>query len=301
MKEADFNVKNKITLRVLCTYSMLPGKSFLSKDASIFIDEDLCFLATRTQEKDEYYELAWCAPEEISLIGSVVVGMHPEYGKAFFYPARWPYYLEDDEQDLSCDDQMKDIYEHLKKKIEVRHLSEKDLNAWEELPAFLKDSPYSFNHQVKLSSTYQQYLLGQIKQDDHLMIRGLSHLLKCGMLRCLSRSFIDTACLEIYIALEATLQIILTRLQSAGNSNPSNKDASDYLLKSFGEPYCLDRYYQDYYDDRIKAIHPSSRFGIAMFTPLYVDDLYMLYNDLLRNYEFLITGTPNCYLKYQAD
>ena len=51
----------------------------------------------------------------------------------------------------------------------------------------------------------------------------------------------------------------------------------------------------------LKAIHPNSRFGLDRFTPLHVDDLYMLYNDLLRNFEFLITGVPNCYIKYQKD
>lgn len=126
-------------------------------------------------------------------------------------------------------------------------------------------------------------------------------MVKCGMLRSLGRAFFDTACLEIYVALEATLEIILERLRKSGNPNPSNRDASDYLLTASNETYRLERYYSAFYDDRIKAIHPNSRFGLARFTPLYVDDLYMLYNDLVRNFEFLITDVPNCYIKYQQD
>ena len=130
------------------------------------------------------------------------------------------------------------------------------------------------------------------------MIRGLVHLQKTAMLKCLSRSFVDTACLEIYIALEASLEIILRTLRRNGVRTPSNKDASDYLLEAHGAPYRLDKYYEEFYEDRIKAVHPNSRYGLAMFSPLNVDDLYMLYSDLLRTFEFLITGKPNCHEDY---
>jgi hypothetical protein len=63
--------------------------------------------------------------------------------------------------------------------------------------------------------------------------------------------------------------------------------------------FALDKYYEEFYEDRIKAVHPNSRFGPAKFTPLYVDDLFMLYNDLLRTFEFLITGKPNSYAEFQ--
>lgn len=172
-------------------------------------------------------------------------------------------------------------------------------NAWEELPPLLVSRPYNFNGNVRLASEYQAFLLNSIDLNNHLLIRGLSHLLKTAMLKCLSRTFVDTACLEIYVALESTLQIILERLRRSGMANPSNKDASNYLLEAFDEPYRLEKYYEPYYEDRIKAVHPSSRFGVAKFTPLYVDDLFMLYDDLLRNFEFLITGKINCYAEHQ--
>jgi len=299
VKIAQHGTKRRIALRPLSTLSLLPDASYLSHDASLVIGKELSFTAVRVAEDEEYFELAWASPEEVALLASITVGTHPEYGKVHFFPARWPVSVEDDGQDLSDQTVLELANECLKAALTDGHES-RGQNSWEELPPLLASRTYSFNTNVQLTSAYQKFLLSSIDINNHLMIRGLSHLLKTAMLKCLSRTFIDTACLEIYIALEATLQIILDRLRSQGMVNPSNKDASNYLLEAFGELYRLDKYYEAYYEDRIKAVHPSSRFGVAKFTPLYVDDLYMLYDDLLRNYEFLITGQTNCYEKFKS-
>ena len=300
MKFVDFHTEKHIVLRPFATYSLLPSFSILTCNGSICIDRDLSFSATRSEPEKDYYELAWFSAEEVALLSSVIIGSHPEYGKVHFYPVCSPYYIKDEGQDLSCVEFIVELNKYLRRQIEVRYASADEFNFWDDLPPFLKNRPYQFNEYLRLSPEYQQFLFKRINPGDALLIRGLSHLLKCMMLKCLGKAFIDTACLEIYISLEATLQIILSRLRAAGNLNPSNRDASDYLLHAFKENYRLDRYYSDYYDDRIKAVHPKSRFGLAKFTPLYVDDLYMLYDDLLRNFEFLITDVPNCFEKYQA-
>lgn len=297
MKIAAHTAKKRIALRPLSALSLLPASSFLGSNASLVIGNDISFSAVRIAEDEDYFELAWAAPEEIALLASITIGAHPDYGKVHFFPARWPTNIEDEGQDLS-DHHVLELAEACLTGALSRETGLQGLNSWEELPPAIVGRPYKFNPNVHLSDEYQAFLFEQISLDNHLMIRGLSHLLKCAMLKCLSRSFIDTACLEIYVALEATLEIILLRLRSQGEANPSNKDASDYLLEAFGEPYRLEKYYEPYYEDRIKAVHPNSRFGVAKFTPLYVDDLYMLYDDLLRNYEFLITGKTNCYREW---
>jgi len=297
MKIAEHGTKQRIALRPLSTLSLLPDHSYLNAEASLVIGDELSFTVVRVAEDDEYFELAWAFPEEIALLASITLGAHPEHGKVHLFPARWPIYIVDEGQDLSNEKFLQLARECLHGTLSDGEQS-RILNSWEELPPFLVSRPYSFNSNVRLTAKYQTELLHSIDLKNHLMVRGLSHLLKTAMLKCLSRSFVDTACLEIYVALEASLHIILERLRASGKVNPSNKDASNYLLEAFGAPYRLERYYEAYYEDRIKAVHPSSRFGTAKFTPLYVDDLFMLYNDLLRNYEFLITGQVNCYEKY---
>lgn len=289
---------NYLIVRPLTTRSLLPQENYSDKDGSFISREDVAFFVTRVTSTDEYYELGWSHPKEIALFSSLVIGAHPDYGKVFIYPVRWPLYVDDTGQDLSDKNYLEELADGIKRETGAKLGTAKQINPWEELPpAFIK-TPYEINKNTRLDKNYQNLLFKSIDCDSDLLIRGLSHLLKSGMLSKLGRMFIDTACLELYVALEATLHIILSRLRKTGMSSPSNKDASDYLLDKFGESYRLDRYYQDFYDDRIKALHPNSRFGTAKFVPLYVDDLYMLYNDLLRNFEFLITNKPNCYKEF---
>ncbi len=291
--------KSRISLRPMSSLSLLPTKSYLNRNASLVIHDDLSFMAVRVfEEEDDYYELAWCSPEEIALMASLTIGTHPDYGKVHLFPASWFTFITDDDQDLSDSKIIESARIVLKERLsEVVKLGK--LTTWDELPPCLSIRSYNFNQNVRLSHQYQSFLLESIDLQNHLLVRGLSHFLKSAMLKCLSRSFIDTACLEIYVALESTLQIILEKLRASGMHNPSNRDASNFLLEAFDEPYRLEKYYEQFYEDRIKAVHPSSRFGVAKFTPLYVDDLYMLYNDLLRNFEFLITNQPNCYTNYE--
>jgi hypothetical protein len=290
-----------IIVRPLATFSLLPSESFLSEDPSFVVDDAISFSATRAEVEERYYELAWCTAQEVRLYGSLIIGANPERGKIILYPMRWPVRIVDLGQDLSSSTDLEEIRRHLEGEITERFSTGSDPSLWEELPPFLKKRPYQINSNVWLDHSYQEFLWQRIDPESDLMVRGLSHMIKCGMLTSLGRAFLDTACLEIYVAMESTLEIILDRLRQSGYKNPSNRDASDYLLAAFNEPHRLDRYYAEYYDDRIKATHPNSRFGSAKFTPLYVDDLYMLYNDLLRNFEFCITGEPNCYRRHYRD
>lgn len=300
MRLADHKVPRRVALRPLSAVSLIPSRSCLGPDASLVVGNDLSFIATRVREREEYYELAWAAPEEIAMLASLTIGAHPDYGKVHLFPGWWSVHVEDEGQDLSDLDVLSEAESLLRSQLGVSRSSGR-IYGWQEFPPLLISQPYDVNQNVRIQPSYQLHLFRSIDCADHLMIRGLVHLQKTAMLKCLSRSFVDTACLEIYIALEASLEIILRTLRASGVSNPSNKDASDYLLEAHGATYRLDKYYEDFYEDRIKAVHPNSRFGPAMFSPLCVDDLYMLYNDLLRTFEFLITGKPDCHADFQGD
>lgn len=287
-----------LVVRTLTTHSVLPDHHILDKNASLFVQDDICFTVTRVISRERYYELQWSFPEEIAFFSSLILGVHPDHGKIFIFPVRWPFYLEDTGQDLSKKNFLTKLAEKIKTGISSSLETSSYLNNQEFLPAKFIDASYQYGT-VGLSKDYRRFLFDKINTENDLLIRGLSHLIKCGMLRQLGRMFFDTASLELYISLEASLHIIQEKLRQNGIQNPSNKDASDYILEKFGEPYRLDRYYEDFYDDRIEAVHPHSRFGKSMFVPHYVTDLYMLYNDLMRNYEFLITGKPEYYQKFE--
>ena len=96
--------------------------------------------------------------------------------------------------------------------------------------------------------------------------------------------------MSLYVAMEASLHIILRRLGET-MQNPSNRDASKYLGEVFESRYVPERYFESYYEDRIAAIHPSSRRGVFPDAPLAADDYFDLYDQMCSLYDFLLTGT----------
>lgn len=56
MKIAKHGAKQRIALRPLSTFSLLPETSFLNHNASLIIGEELSFSAVRIAEDEEYFE-----------------------------------------------------------------------------------------------------------------------------------------------------------------------------------------------------------------------------------------------------
>lgn len=57
----------------------------------------------------------------------------------------------------------------------------------------------------------------------------------------------------------------------------------------FNPHLCTGSYFEDFYDARIKTMHPSSRFGIFPVAPLEADDFLFLRYGLIEVYYWLIT------------
>jgi hypothetical protein len=95
----------------------------------------------------------------------------------------------------------------------------------------------------------------------------------------------------LYVALEASFQLFRRILQAKGNPNPTASDAGAYLDEAFnphvrsGMPY-----FAQYYEDRIKTLHPQSRYGVFAYAPLAGDDYFLLHHALVDVYGFLVTG-----------
>lgn len=90
--------------------------------------------------------------------------------------------------------------------------------------------------------------------------------------------------------LDASLRLFLREMRKAGYVNPTAKDAGALLDDVFDNEYDSNRYFTDFYEDRIKTMHPESRFGTYPSAPLAADDYYQLSESLRAVYDFLITG-----------
>ena len=106
--------------------------------------------------------------------------------------------------------------------------------------------------------------------------------------------FFEEATISCFIALEASFRIILKKLEQDGVKNPGAKDAALWLHRHFdshlGFEEPLGRYFEEFYDQRVMTLHPSSKFGEFAYAPLARDDLFHLRGSLRSIFGYLVSG-----------
>ena len=135
-------------------------------------------------------------------------------------------------------------------------------------------------------------IYNNIDLNDSLMIRGLYTLIKAGMLKS-HHQFFEEAIYSLFITMEVSYRLVLRELKNLGNKNPTSQDAMTYIHDAFYDIYRVEKYFEEYYEGRIKSLHPESRFGIHPHAPLAVDDCFHLFDDMIEVYAFLICGYVN--------
>ena len=94
----------------------------------------------------------------------------------------------------------------------------------------------------------------------------------------------------LYIALEESFRIFRRILTAEGVRDPSFLDAGAYLDRIFNPEMDTGGYFKEYYDTRIKVMHPdSNRFGVFAIAPLEADEYFYLRGSLVEVFVFLIT------------
>ena len=73
-------------------------------------------------------------------------------------------------------------------------------------------------------------------------------------------------------------------------SNPTALDAGALVdAKVFNQRHGPGKYFGDFYEGRVKTIHPSSRFGVFAAPPIDADEYFFLRYALVEVYHWLIT------------
>jgi hypothetical protein len=139
-------------------------------------------------------------------------------------------------------------------------------------------------------------IFGALDVNDRLLIRGLGALIQANMLAC-HFGFFEHACVSLWICMESSMHLILRHLKAIGNPNPTSHDAGTYLDAVFESKYPSSGYFVDFYSDRIRTLHPNSRYGVYPFVPLQADDFYELNESLVATYDFIVTGNVREELK----
>jgi hypothetical protein len=266
-----------LRLRLLSSIGSYPRGEVHGTKGTYYLDGQLAFIAVRTNEQrtHKYWsEVTLLALEEIRFLSAILLSMRPDRGVLHIYPSGAR--IIDVTRDIAV------LCEQAKQF--ALEIANEGLRT--SIPVS-GEVPYRISKQEIDRKLYKK-IIDRIPIRDHLMLRGLSAILKADMLQ-VHREFGEEAQSILYVALEVAFQLTLRLLRENGSLNPSALDAGQFLFSTFPNELPGRRFFEDYYDDRIKAFHPRSRFGTFAFPPMNAGDFYGLRAGLIAMFQFLIT------------
>lgn len=277
-----------VNIRLLSPWGDYPVHGFRHPEAALVLQNDVCAILTRfgkVETPEDYYsEVEFLSPFEIRLLASVLLSRDIESGATCIYPVHEYLELATPDVDLSDETTLQGLISEFRAHITAAR-PYRDIHK----PPLVGGPPYSFNEHADFRREHQCKLFCAVDVSDHLMIRGLGALIRAGMLFA-HHEFAESAGMSLWVAMEASLEIIKRVLRAGGLDNPSARDAGEFLDDAFESEWESDGYFADYYEDRIKTIHPASRYGVFPGPCLSYDDVWDLGVSLIPVYDFLVTG-----------
>ena len=131
-------------------------------------------------------------------------------------------------------------------------------------------------------------LLTNIDTSDELLLAGLARYLGACRLIATTNE-LEEASLSLFISMGAGLEFIRQSL-ATDNEDVPFKRVSEHLAEAFPQGIEVAEYFEEMYDTRVVAIHPSSRFGDYWTVPLMVDDVFWLRQSLIGLYRYILLG-----------
>jgi hypothetical protein len=285
----------RFVVRLLHPRGCYPRTRIAQRNALFWADNELAFFVTwskrwrPTEENAPYTEMDWLTPEEIRFLGSIFLCELWDEGHISFYPV--PHYAPIINR-TALDLRKSKVQD------EIRWLIQREMYS----PQFSYASPkvyecstlrYTLADPDRLDLSRQSEFWRNISTTDYVLLRGLSSLFKSDMLSRYSE-FFEEATIQCFVALEASFQMIVRTLKKEGVSQPNAKHAAEWLHKHFdshlGFQLPAERYFHEFYDQRVMTLHPSSRLGEFPYAPLMHDDYYHLRASLRSIFAYLVLG-----------
>jgi hypothetical protein len=261
--------------------------------SSIFCATDDCvFMVAPRQDWPEelpYSEVMWLSAEEVRLLGSIMMTERFDGGQRSSFrplPYMWLYI---------------DPFPVNRRSVRaIRRLILETLGnpAGAAMRSAVNENPGGFGGcfppkwlQIRLQPVFWD----AISPKNYILLRAMHALIKSDML-ALAFEFREEAVINTFIALDASFQLVVRHLQELGIQSPTARNAGEWLYKTFDERLGLAypddyRYFQEFYDNRIRTLHPGSRFGDFPYAPLAADDYSHLRSVLPGILGYLVTGT----------
>jgi len=255
-----------------------------SEGALYLADDEVAFTAVHARPYDQmasnfpYSEMDWATPQEVRFWASILLCEDAEGPKILLYPEHTTFALVDPPEVDLQDGEVQS---------ELRRIVLDEFTNRERII-----TPYQlFEREVHLNR--QPGFWRGISESDHVLLRGITCLIKCDML---SRyyEFTEEAVIVAFIALEASFSLVVQSLKQSGIDSPTARDAGKWLDDTFNRPLGIEpgdrKYFEELYEQRVMTMHPSSRYGDCPYAPLAVDDLFDLRRDLREVFAYLVSG-----------
>lgn len=260
-----------------------PDTSLVFEDTALVIDSQACFSIIRIKKEDwGFSEVDSLSPLQIPLLGGLLLS-----GVGCPYPAHG-LTLESASHEQLTPECVSECRTHL-----LNSLQEAKTGGWPSaivhLPPAMGGNAYELaRYDSPVSEIRNCESLLQVAEP--VVLRGVGSLIKAHM-AWRHREFADAACIYLWIALDAAHSLTLQNLRASGITNPTSKDASEYFNKIVGYETPWDKFFEQDYENRIRAIHPDNRFGAEARPQFLADDFYELSDLLIPYFRFLVTGT----------
>lgn len=280
-------------VRIFSTKGQYPRGVIATERTLFFADDDLVFSVVFSNPYDQmawnfpYSEVDWVTPQETRFWASIMLCEDSDGPRISLYPQRSSLALLNRSLDLRDSETQLALKSLISVETETRR--KKGYVSVEE------DSSIGYSlFERNIHLERQPLLYQQISESNHVLLRGITCLIKCDMLSHYWE-FVEEAIIVGFIALDASFALVVEQLKREGITNPSSKDAGKWLDDTFNRPLGIEpgerKYFEELYEQRVMTMHPSSRFGECPYAPLMHDDLFDLRRDLREVFAYLVSRT----------
>jgi hypothetical protein len=260
-------------------------------------DEEMAFSVVlgeswRTYDPEvPFSEFDWASPQELRLIASLILCEVMDGVYIRLYPlVRFGPWLNASDLDLSSRETVNQVRDLL-----MRHASQPQSirNEWSSLAACRTE--YNLWEPKEFALDRQREFWHALATPNYVLVRGVYALMKSAMLSC-HYEFSEEAVHALYIALDASFALVIRQLKKQGITNPTAHDAQVWVHQHFNAafglaaPEAADKYFGEFYEQRVMTFHPASRHGDMPFSPNMHDDIVHLRRWLREVFGFLLVG-----------
>jgi hypothetical protein len=289
MKVSHEPIETGFRVRLMSPLGSYPANTFTTKSATLVVTPEICFSIVRVKGEDwSFSEVDSLTPLEIPLLGSILLSVSSGNRYIYPYPTDHELLLETSDKEDINDKCISECRDFLLDNVRENRLRTRPAGQIHWPPALggIQYELIPSQHSDKERRTTLQ----KLESASPIILRGIGSLIKAHM-AWEHAELGEAACIFLWICLDAAHSVILQKLRETGVVNPTSKDAARYFDKIVGYNTGLEKFFEDDYENRIRALHPDNRFGAEARPQFLADDFYELNEMLIPLFQVLVSAS----------